>query len=79
MKSIEDVLEEVGVLIDAHFFNTFSETKSSTFLKKVISHQNAIETGHFKKAWRTLNSTPKTLKVIREILETFSAWRNGKK
>ena len=34
MKSIEDVLEEVEVLIDTHFFNKFSETKSSLFLKR---------------------------------------------
>ena len=27
MKSIEDVLEEVGVLVDTHFFMEFSETK----------------------------------------------------
>ena len=29
MKSIKDVLEEVEVLVDAHFFNEFSETTSS--------------------------------------------------
>ena len=34
MRSIEEVLEEAEVLIDAHFFNEFSETKSSVFLKK---------------------------------------------
>ena len=35
MKSIDGVLEEVGVLTDTHFFNEFSETKSSSlFLKK---------------------------------------------
>ena len=37
-KSIADVLEEVEVLIGTHFFNEFSETKSSQFLKKVIAH-----------------------------------------
>ena len=31
MKSIADVLEEVEVLIDTHFFNEFAETKSSMF------------------------------------------------
>ena len=39
-KRIEDVLEEVEVLIDTHFFNEFSETKSASFLKKEITHQN---------------------------------------
>ena len=36
MKSMADVLEEVAVVIDMHFFVEFSQTKSSTFLKKVI-------------------------------------------
>ena len=43
MKSNEEVVEEVEVLIDSHFFNEFSETLSSGFLKKVISHQSTIE------------------------------------
>ena len=34
VKTIEEVLEEVEVLIDTHFFNEFSETKTSVFLKK---------------------------------------------
>ena len=38
MKSIADVLEEVEVLIDTHFLNEFSETKSSMFLKKIIAN-----------------------------------------
>ena len=42
MKSIDDVLEEVEVLIDTHFFNEFSETKSSILLKKVIFCQGLI-------------------------------------
>ena len=71
VKSIEEVLEEVGVLIDTHFFNEFTETKSSMFLKKVISNQNSIEMNLFKKTWRTLNCTPKTMKVIREIQENL--------
>ena len=33
MKSIADILEDVCVLIDTHFFNEFCETKSSAFLK----------------------------------------------
>ena len=37
MKSIDEVLEEVVVLIDTHLFNEFSETKSSQLLKKVQS------------------------------------------
>ena len=59
VKSIADVLEEVEVLIDGHFFNEFSETKSSMFLTNVLSHQSAIDMGLFKKSWRTLNCTPK--------------------
>ena len=43
-RSIEEVLEEVDVLIDTHFFDEFYETKSSLFLKKVIKNQNAIDT-----------------------------------
>ena len=35
MKSITEVLEEVEVLIDTHFFNEFSETKSSLFLERL--------------------------------------------
>ena len=34
MKGIAEVLEEVEVLIDTHFFNEFSGTKSSLFLKR---------------------------------------------
>ena len=37
IKSINDVLVEVEVLIDTHFFNEFSETKSSMFLKEIKS------------------------------------------
>ena len=47
MKSIEDVLEEVGVLIDTHFFNEFAESMSSVFQKKDISNQNSIEMNLF--------------------------------
>ena len=69
-KSIDEVLEEVEVLIDTHFFNKFSETKSSLFLK-VIASQNAIDLRLLKKTWRSLNCTPKTLKAIREIQENL--------
>ena len=71
MKSISDVLEEVEVLIDTHFFDEFSETKSSVFLKKVIANQSVIEKSLLKKTWRTLNCTPKTMKIIREIQENL--------
>ena len=71
MKSIDDVLEEVEIVIDTHFFNEFSETKSSMFLKRVIANQNAIDAKTLKKTWRTLNCTPKTMKVIREIQENL--------
>ena len=42
MGSIEEVLEEVSVLIDTHFFNEFTETKSSAFLKNAIANQNSM-------------------------------------
>ena len=70
-KSIDEVLEEVEVVVDTHFFNKFSETNSSVFLKKVIKNQNAIEMNLLKKTWRTLNCSPKTMKVIREIQENL--------
>ena len=71
MKSIQDVLEEVEVLVDTYFFNEFSETKSSLFLKKIIANQNTIEVTLLKRAWRTLNCSPKTMIIIREIQETL--------
>ena len=70
-KSIEEVVEEVEVLIEMHFFNEFCETKSSAFLKKIIAHQSVIDTRLFEKMWRSLNCTLKTLKVIREIQENL--------
>ena len=42
MKSIAEVLEEVEVVIDMHFFVEFSQTKSSTFLKKVMDNQRLL-------------------------------------
>ena len=54
MKSIDEVLEEVGILIDTHFFNEFAETKSSKFLKSVMASQSVIEMTLLKKTWRTL-------------------------
>ena len=41
------------------------------FSKKVIAQQTTIEMNLFKKTWRTLNCTPKTVKVIREIQENL--------
>ena len=70
-KSIADVLQEVKVLIDTHFYDEFYKTKSSLFLKRMVENQNLIEIGLLKKTWRTLNCTPKTLKVIREIQENL--------
>ena len=52
MKSIADVLEEVAVAINMHFFVEFSRTKSSTFLKEGIANQGAIETKLFKSGSR---------------------------
>ena len=65
------MLEEVSVLIDTHFFNEFTETKSSAFLKNVIANQNTIDLNLFKRTWRSLNWTPKTMKVVREIQENL--------
>ena len=36
-KSIGDVLEEVEVLFDIHFFNELTYAKSSPFLKYVVA------------------------------------------
>ena len=72
-KSIEEVVEEVEVLIDTNFFNEFCETKSSQFLKRVIAHQNSIDTRLFKKTWRTINCSPKTMMDIKEIQEASCA------
>ena len=71
MKSIAEVLEDVEVVIDMHFFVGFSHTKSSTFLKKVMDNQRWIDMTLLKKTWRSLNCTPKTMKVIREIQENL--------
>ena len=65
------MLEEVEVLIDTHFFNQFLETKSSSFLKRVLECRSVIDTKLFKKTWKSLNCSPKTLKVIREIQENL--------
>ena len=65
------MLEEVEVLIDTHFFNEFYDTKSSIFLKSVIENQCWIEMRLFKRTWRSLNCTPKTMKIIREIQENL--------
>ena len=56
-ESIVEVLEEVEVLIDTHFFNDFYETKSSVFLK-VIAAQDSTEMRLLEKTWRTLNCFP---------------------
>ena len=37
------MLEEVGVLVDTHYFNEFYETKSSLFLKRVLENQKFID------------------------------------
>ena len=71
IKNIEDVLEDVGALVETYYFNEFSGTKSSAFLKKVISNQNTIDMNIFKRTWRSLNCIPKTMKVIREIRENL--------
>ena len=65
-KNIRDVIEDVEVLVDSHFFNMYSETKSSLFLKNVISHQSRIEM-MFLKLWWTLNNSLRTMNVVREM------------
>ena len=59
MRSIDDVLEEVDVLIDTHFFGEFCRTKSSSFLNRVIQNQGSIEIKLFRRTWKSLNCTPK--------------------
>ena len=71
MKTIAEVLELVEVLLDTHFFDEFYETKSSGFLKHVLANQAAIDIWLFKKTWRTLDCTPKPMKVIREVQENL--------
>ena len=71
MKSINEVLEEVGELIDTHFFNEFTETRSSTFLKRVLENQRCLDLRLLKKTWRSLICTQKTMKVLREIQENL--------
>ena len=68
LKSIDEVLEEVSVLIDTHFYNEYEGTESTCFLKKVVSNQSLIDT-RLKMTWRSLNCSPKTMKVIRKIQE----------
>ena len=70
MKSIEEVLAEVEALIDAHFYNKFSETKTSRFLKNIATH-GSIEMKLFIKTWRTPSCTKKRIKVIRGTRENL--------
>ena len=37
MRSINELIEDVRVLIDIHYFDEFSRTKSSIFLKKRLT------------------------------------------
>ena len=71
MKFIAEVLDEMETLIDIHFYSEFSKTQSSLFLKRVMENQNAIDVGTFKKTWRALNCSPKTMKIIREVQENL--------
>ena len=48
-RALETCLKKVEVLVDAHSFKEFSETKSSGFLKMVISNQSTIDTRFLKK------------------------------
>ena len=71
MMSIKEVLDEVEVVIDTHFYDEFPKTNSSGFLKTIYTNQSSIEINLLRKTWRTLNCSPKTLKVIREIQENL--------
>ena len=66
LKNVADVIEEVEALVDTHFFNQFSQTKSSTFLKRVLENQGSIDLRLFRRTSRTMNCSPKTLKIIGE-------------
>ena len=72
------MLEEVLVLINTHFINTLSETKSSTFLKKVIMNQSVVDVMLFKRILKTLICTVKTMKVIGEMQRINSGLGQGK-
>ena len=65
MKNTADVLEDAEVLVDTHF-NKFSESKSSSFLKRIVANQSVVDIRLFKNGWKTMNCTPKTMKVIME-------------
>ena len=70
-KSIDDVLEEVEVLIDSHFFNEFEEIKSSSFVLKVITNKSVIDLNIYKRTRRSPNCTPNKKKAIQEIQENL--------
>ena len=65
------MLEKVEVIFDTHFFNEFSGTKGSLFPRKVISCPNTMVVNMLKKSLRTLNCSPKTMKIIREIQDSL--------
>ena len=44
-KSIHDVLDEVEVLVDTHFFDGFSGTRSASFLNKLVDKQGPVDIG----------------------------------
>ena len=76
-RSIDEILEDVEMLIETRFFNAFSETKSSWFLKIIIANQSVIGVGLLKKTWRIQNRTHKTTKVIRENHENILVSASG--
>ena len=65
-----EVVEEAEVLIDTHIFNEVDGTKASSFLKKVITYKSSTDL-LLLKTWRTMNCTPRTMKIIREIQENL--------
>ena len=70
-RSIEEALEELDVLIEPHFFNEFTETNSSAFLKTVITNHNSNNLNLFKRTWSSINGSPNMMKAIREIQENL--------
>ena len=70
-KGIAEVLEEVHVLVDLHFYNEFSGTKSSMNLKRSTQNRVRLRRDSSRRP-RKLKYTPKTMKANREIQEISS-------
>ena len=62
--------------IDTLFYNEFSETQPSPFLKKIVTCQGPIDLRLYKKSWRSLNCSPKTMKEIRDPGKPPLCWED---